>query len=341
MRIGRSVSVGPISVFLGGVLAVGVLATTACGGEKEADNAGQHDDDFVGVDLGAPVNLPSGYSSLSATEKRDTLQGLVLESRYKTLPGYGVFMSLETITDVLRSAVNTSFVKGAWENDGDVMVNGRSKMIHRYASTATFTFRPTTPAAASGLLSAPAVGVLRIGPAVAPTESSFIPGMGIKFFVDGKPSVDMVAMDSVDGQGANRNPFARVFSTTIPGVMGTAQKVLESIFAKAAGEGNTSHVGPGLLAAINRDGSAVEASSVTKIEDVQFEPTSEAAQLIPPDSTEDNRADLATRVPAGTTLYRVYIQPGRKHVGEIVTDSAFVSSRVGDRLFFKHDITPR
>ena len=324
-----------------GLLATGILATAACGGEPEKNTTAQDDQDLIGIDLGTPVYLPSGYESRSATEKRDVLQQLVIESEYDRLPSYGTLMSLELMTDFLRTTVNTSFFKGAWENDGDLMVNGRAKIIHRYASTATFTFQPTTPAAATGLLSAPAIGIVRIGPAIAPTSTAYVPGMGIKFFVDGQPSVNMVAMPSVDGQGRDRNTFALTYGTTIPTPMGLAQKVLEGLFAKAAGHGNTGRVGPGPLAAINRDGSDVDPSSITRIDEVLFEPTPESSRLIPSDSKQDNRTDLARRVPAGTKLFNVYIKPGRRYVGDIVTDSPFSSSRVGDRLFFKHDITPK
>lgn len=61
----------------------------------------------------------------------------------------------------------------------------------------------------------PVAGTIKVGKKDLQLE--FIPGLGIKFFVDGKRSIDLVAMESLAGQGADHNYFKYEFSPDFSG----------------------------------------------------------------------------------------------------------------------------
>jgi hypothetical protein len=326
-------------------LALGGASLAACQSSADDSVSQQGGSDLFGVDLGPEVTLPAGYESKSAADKREILQSMIEDSEYRTLPANDGKSKLELVTDLTRAAIGNAFLSKAFENDGDIMESKRQKILHRYGSTALVAFEPTSPVAATGLLSEHALGLIRIAPAVPPKDDDFTAGLALKLFVDGEPSVNLLAMYSVDGQGASHNTFQETFSTSIADAVGLPEKTLGKLFERVVGAGNAAHVGPDRLALVTSNGASVETGQATAVTKVMFEPTDEAKGLIPATSREDCRDALAKRVPAGTTLYRVFIarpdDANRTLVGTLKTETPFVASHVGDRLFFKHDVTPK
>ena len=74
MKIDRSSQFAFFTRCLVGLLATGVLVTSACGCGAKSDNTSKGDQDLIGVDLGAPGHLLSDYESWSESVKFDWLQ---------------------------------------------------------------------------------------------------------------------------------------------------------------------------------------------------------------------------------------------------------------------------
>lgn len=94
----------------------------------------------------------------------------------------------------------------------------RRKVIHSLGATFKVRYSSVGDHPHTGLL-ADQVGVpgllrLSIGAPLMPGVP-FVPGMALKLFVDGQPSVNTVAMYALDGQGSDQNFFRHDFTTTI------------------------------------------------------------------------------------------------------------------------------
>lgn len=215
----------------------------------------------------------------------------------------------------------------------DEMPEGRVKAIHTFGSVAPVVFEPAADSPYTGIFSGEtAYGIARISLAV-PPKLGFIPGMALKFFVDGKPSVNLLVMNSITAQ-KDPNIFSKTFSNVVPGPVGVVQKLLSFRFSSVVED--PTRISLVRAAELRTDGTVEEAPEVP--ERIYLVPTPEAAQYTPADSKADFRSQLKS-IPVGTKLYDVYGETAGRQVriGTLTTLGAFLASAYGDeRLFFHH-----
>ena len=159
--------------------------------------------------------------------------------------------------------------------------------------------------------------------------------MAVKFLIDGQASLNIVVMNSLEGQGSDKNFFARNFSNKIDPPKSRALWLLSKIFEFARKPANDLPISH--LAQQHQDGARVPRPRSPK--QLVLKPSAHITTFIPSDSQEDLRDSLRS-IPAGTVLYEVYglNENGREtYIGSLQTESEFISSRYGDKkLFFQH-----
>jgi len=316
------------------------LSINACRGKSESGSAS----DTLAANAIKPDQ--AGYDDQSAAAKQKILWQQIEKSKYDSPPEWSgteplamFALALNPVRSVVRNFFNVSM-----DRNSDVLPEGRKKGIHTYGSVASITFVADPNNPFSGLYQGVSHGLIRLSLAVKPSATSMVPGAAVKFFIDGKPSMNFVAMYSLDGQEGD-NFFANEFFTSIKATESGALKVLAAAFRTATED--PTKVDVAYLATLNQDGSAF--SEPVAPERLVMVPnrklvTGRSKPRVPNfESSEDKKPlgdDLATIDP-GTTLYEVYgIRAGsesRIHIGHIATSSAMLSSPFGDqKLFFRH-----
>ncbi len=218
----------------------------------------------------------------------------------------------------------------------DFMDIHRPKIIHAIGSTAwvRFEVEPTSPF--TGFYKSGGTALLRMSPAI-PSNSlkNFMPGSAFKFLVDGRPSVNFPTMPSLDGQETNQNPFSFPTMNKLPAPTKKAAKALALYFGLF--KRDPKFIPLTELATMNQQGLVID--SPVSPEVLYLQPTPEVRSLIPPDSPNDVRVNLA-KIPVGTVLWEVYAQrtgqTSRILIGRMVLDSRFISSYAGDRIYMRH-----
>jgi hypothetical protein len=278
-------------------------------------------------DSDARAELPRAYMSWSAEAKEELLWNRIVSSEYPQLrdiegAGWmGILESLKTLGTLGKS----------FDHVSDELPHGRKKLLHPNGSVVRVELVAVAGSSYTGLFQG-ASGLARLSLAGDPKKIGYTPGMALKFFVDGRPSVNVHVMSSLDGQGDDRNFFAREFTNALKKPRGIALKLVAAFFSLFA---DPLHVPMGQLARVDRYGVAVESPS--SLAQLVLAPTRDAQ--IDPASTSDFRLELA-RIPEGSTLYEVWAYDSSSslvHVGKLVTRSRFVASEYGDyQLFFQH-----
>ncbi len=290
--------------------------TQACGNQSSAQS---------GLDsTGRPI-LGLATENLKGCEKRALIWNKIEGTKYNTLAEWGgfdlfsfAFMNMSTTMDHIS----------------DEMPNGRRKLIHTNGSVAQVRFEANPGQPFTGIYKGNNCGLVRISAAVNPDQFAFTPGMGLKFLVDGKPSENIIAMYSLDGQGDNRQPFANTFSNVIDDPSSFALKALKTIFERASK--HATHIAAEHLSEIDSLGGIVAAPVAP--EKLSFVPTAEAQAPVDKDGEFRN---TLTQLNPGVTLYNVYAKDSAGKdaglIGKLILESKFVSSIYGDEnLFFRH-----
>lgn len=222
----------------------------------------------------------------------------------------------------------------SFDHTSDEIPEGRVKFIHTYGVTSQVSFLSNKNHPFTGLYKTGSVGIARLSLAANPKKISYTPGMALKFFVKGHPSLNIVVMNSLNGQDNNWNFFAHDFSNKIPSPSGFMLRILMKIFQLARKPANDLPVDH--LAKINLDGSIVDSPYTP--ESLVLKPLPHVYALISPDSRKDFREHLEKLKP-GTVLYNVYgLKNGREiKIGKLQTTSSMISSKYADKvLFFQH-----
>ena len=222
----------------------------------------------------------------------------------------------------------------------DIYPKSRRKLIHTYGSAAQVSLRINDRSKYTGLLApgTKAYGIARLSLAKEPP--SYTPGMALKLLVDGRPSENILVMNSLDGQGENYNFFAKNFSNIIPGPSNPLLSALAFSFKMAIQKLNPRAV-PTNLPTANLSKVKVNGQRVRKY-------NSPAQLIFRPLVTKfdkNDRTDLRIQLKAlkpGTTLYKVYARKSKNSgvilIGELVLESKFVASKFSDRwLLFQHN----
>ncbi len=321
----------------------------ACAASPRPADSSASSEDALTNDVVKANPLPAGFDKKPAEEKRAELMRRIVASRY-AIDRVGDVAPLRDL-DLARfglSLLDTWFtggnidskrlIKQTMDHVGDDMpIEHDAKLIHAIGSVAEVEL-VSVPSKYTGLYKG-ARGLARFSLAIKP--GSFTPGMGLKLFVDGKPSANVLAMQTVAGQGDDTNFFAHEFSNIIPLAPSGPLQLLEGLFKLAVEKTNMLSVAP--LARVEGGGTSV-AAPVAPCQ-LYFTPTAATHALISSRSANDFRVDLA-RAAQGTSLYDVSgtdtcgeTRPeARIRIGVLQTTSEMIPSEYGDAaLFFKHE----
>jgi hypothetical protein len=139
------------------------------------------------------------YERLEASKKKDLVMAHVLASKGTsgTYPA-----TLSVLTGIMGESVRVSFDASA-----DVFPEKRTKYIHGVGATGGIKFVSNGDHTYGGLFQGAEYGIIRFSSAKEPGDGGVAPGMGVKFFRDGRPSANFVAMFSLDGQPCSDTDF--------------------------------------------------------------------------------------------------------------------------------------
>ncbi|WP_413577996.1 FAD-dependent oxidoreductase [Bdellovibrio sp. HCB290] len=279
--------------------------------------------------------LPSNYDGSTGKEKLQVLWKRIVDSEYDQRPTYADVSSgmWKQMSLFLPAALSKAF-----NNNTDIIIKGREKVIHKLGSTALIHFEPKD----SGYNAFDAL--IRLSNAVDGSGGLMYPSFSIKIPLDGVGrSINFNVGKSFDSQHIGNNPkgptdynFFRddkvyPFSNELPNIRNTpGGKVFKWIFDQA-------HLAPNYI----------PVDEMTKIMNKPaprrfvFRAPPSIRNLMQSEVYQDER-EVFERIPEGTVLFEVYestgLQDPGRLVGEIKTASRFVSSKFGDQnLFFRHE----
>ena len=290
------------------------------------------------------AELPSSYELMKGTQKQEVLWEEIEKSAYHE-------SRLPTADPGLLSVGKLFFCSYLWASfthASDEMPVGRAKLIHTYGSVAQVELKINSENSRySGIFKSGGVGLARLS--LAKQSGSFTPGMALKIFVNGEPSVNFQVMYSLEGQGDDRNFFENKFSNVITLPTGFALRLLGGVFESAVKSlssdpaerpESATHLPLLEAAQINADGIFMATDSIVEPYQMIFTPNQEVKQLLSSELDQDMRLGLA-RIPHESVLYSVSLKATahaeEEVIGQLVLKSSFVASEYGDtQLFFQH-----
>ncbi len=280
---------------------------------------------FSGTRPSSTLSGPA-HEALGPAAQRDAVWREAAALPYSALPRLGSRGVGEHLWDTL-SALRLRLLDRTFSEASDVRAP-RTKIFHPFGTVATVRYEARSGHPFTGLFATGAEGLARLS--LATDDETYIPGIAMKLFVQGRPSVNVHAIPSFEPQ-TSRDFFARSPSNEIPPPTATPIKLFSKLAARIADplRRPVDH-----LAAVGPDGAAVAQPRAPRR--IHFRP---AEVHFPADSTADFR-DLLATVPVGTIIYAVYAETpdGEVHIGDVRTLSPFVASEWGDRvLHFKHE----
>lgn len=274
------------------------------------------------------LGLPDGYERLSAHEKLVYQMAQVEKSQYTRLPN----VNLPTCSQLV-SLPSFLFLRPSFTTLSDEMPRGRRRSIHVHGTVAAVKLQLNSSRYTGFFGAGEVEGLVRLSLAAPPMLAGFTPGMGLKLYVDGAPSVDLHVMGSIDGQGKDQNFFRTTFSNTIGHPKGIGTRLIGAYFSTLVSVPNELSLAH--MAAIDQRGN--RPSRIEAPKRILFHPNSKL--LIPPDTKNDFRYELGAISP-GTMLYQISVQgeDGEiEEIGRMLLLTPFVASHYGDeKLFFRH-----
>ncbi len=270
--------------------------------------------------------LPGNYQSLKATKKQELLWENISQAPYLVLPQIGSALFLQFLGSPSILTLNTTL-----DRESDELPLGRLKFIHTLGSCATFRFEPKANEY-SGVFKSGAQGILRMGWAATPELMGYIPGVSLKFLIDGKPSVNVVTGFSLDGQGDDSNFFSNELSNRLPEPQNPLIQILLGVFKLASRS-------PLYLPL---DHLAERESSGKLADEVIYPDEMILASPLKKKFSQLEEQDLRLKfqnLKNGQVLFNVYGQTDgqRQAIGKIVLTSPVVDSLYCDqKLFFRH-----
>lgn len=308
---------------------------------------------------GGDLATPSGFAAWSAAEKHEWIwRSLILEHEYDPVGRPEVTLPMPWV--MLSVAGRPSVLERTLDMNDDVMPGDRPKIIHPFGAVAMveLDIDPEVDTPYTGVLDRQrggATGLVRLSLAAPATrDKSITPGMGLKLFVDGAPSLDLLAMNHTVGQGRDFNLFSNTFTHDLRRKhkeLRPPQKLMKVFFERVTSEPRRLTIDH--FAAVQADGSPVAAPTVPGR--LRFTPHPDAAATFERRHGDDFRDPLRS-IPVGTRLWHVEaLEPDPADVsrandpdwlpseiattiGTIRTTSRFICSLGGDRLFFRHHV---
>ena len=167
------------------------------------------------------------YQAMTASKKQEDIMVEVARDNGSRGSWYSKF---KTATTLLLTQSNAPSV----DYQGDTMPPGklyghRQRVIHSLGTIAKVELKPqaTSSHPFTGIFEGASHGIIRLSLAGEISAiKSFTPGFALKFLRDGLPSVNLVAMPSVDGQGDDYNFFAKEFCNNIAPAVRTDLKLI-------------------------------------------------------------------------------------------------------------------
>mmetsp|Transcript_8980 Transcript_8980/g.15071 ORF Transcript_8980/g.15071 Transcript_8980/m.15071 type:complete len:341 (-) Transcript_8980:42-1064(-) len=274
--------------------------------------------------------LPSDFEARSAAEKEEEIMQRIMATKgergnYSTMWGQLQFL----LKDDLRPTV---------EHYADTVPFNREKRIHTVGYVGSICLESDGDHPFTGLFQGAPFGVIRMSSATPQDTSGMLPGVGVKFFRDGMPSANFVAMYSLDAQPEG-NFFEHNFSNHVDDPNDPVQKLLAVQFRKASvPEGM---VGLSDIARYNVDGTqAADGQPVYPFELI-LKPETSLREKFRDRSPEIDLIETFKQIPAGSLLYEMYGRPSPGaepvFIGQMKTKSDIVDTSFGDLgLFFRH-----
>jgi hypothetical protein len=296
------------------------------------------------------------YADLTATEKRDYLfdAGIRATAYGTSLPD--VHLGLFAAAEAAAESLAHHLLRATVTRVGDELETPRHKLFHSFGTTAKVRFAPESSTPYTGIFQDTAHGLARFSYAGPVVGIGVVPGLGLKFLVDGDhQSENVVVMRMLDPQlhrSVFHNPFTNILPA--PGFANVTMRVVNERFETVVAEGHGLHQPVDNFATIHTTGLPVQGPARAPYRVIMV-PTEAARNASDPHL--DFRADLARNLPAETTIYTVLgldepedlalhargvtsldeLIPHARAIGTITTESEFIASTYGDyRLFFKH-----
>lgn len=312
------------------------------------------------------------YSQLTGREKRDYLfdQGIrpTAYENYRDQPRPDVVLGLVQFAKSALESITNHLLSQSLTRISDELEQPKVKLFHTYGAAAKIVFSPEPSTPYTGIFSDRAYGLARFSYAGPVSGIGVVPGLGLKFPVDGDhPSENLVAMRKLDRQqplwrffsahsqnSVFQNAFTNILPT--PRITNLVMRTVKQRFETVVIDGKGLHLPVDNLARIRTNGVAVAADKVRAPYRLIFAPTKQVRAAS--DSTIDFRDDLARNIGAGTPIYEVFaleesqeiafnresaaglenLLGQAKKIATVSTESEFIASKYGDyRLFFKHN----
>jgi hypothetical protein len=309
------------------------------------------------------------YSELTSREKRDYLfeQG-IRPTAYDNGKRPDVMCGLLQFSKSALESIANHLLSATLTRVSDEFEEPKLKLFHAYGTTAKIQFSPEPNTPYTGIFAETAYGLARFSYAGPVAGIGVVPGLGLKFPVDGDhPSENLVVMRKLDRQQplwrffsthSHNSVFQNAFTNILPSPRFTnlIMRTVQSRFETVVNTGKGLHQPADNLAAIHTNGVPLAADKVAAPYRLIFRPTAQA--VASSDPSIDFRDDLAQNVKAGTPIYEIFalteaqeselhrrgvtevedLLPHAQKIGTMTTESEFIASQYGDyRLFLKHN----
>ncbi len=278
----------------------------------------------------AIAELPENYQQLGSEQKQVILWNNIDTSHKQSplpeLKQGGFWDALKKLKGLFSLAPSFDYIN-------DEMPENRSKIIHANGSSGKISFIAAAGQPFTGIYQTGAIGLARLSLAATPSDTSYTPGMAIKFLLPQHQSLNLHVMNALEGQGEDWNFFAKEFSNKISHPTSWVLTAVEKIFAWTRSPANDLPVDH--ISAWNNQGQKI--AKITAPESLYFKPSINVRNLIYSKSRKDFRISLLD-IPVGP-LYEVYglLKGTEYHIGTLMLDSKLFASDYGDQeLFFQH-----
>lgn len=292
--------------------------------------------------------LRSFYNELPAVRKLELLWDRVSQDPYP-------LDSMPNVVDPMAgwNLLNPSYLIQTFSLEADEIAAGRHKAFNTFGAAAKVTFKMNSIERFSGLFESGGSGIMRFSLAqpVVSAVDAVKPGIALKLLINGKPSVNIFATGSLDGQwlndksgklAQNRNFFAKDLSTSSSSP-GHASNAPLWMLPKESRPSSWETIPLTRASRVCDNGTDVKSKKVYAPVKLVFSPYPTTKAALESSSREDFRAQLATLKP-GMELYKVLAftegSSSNTQIGKVVLESPVVASKYCDEhLFFRHPVT--
>jgi hypothetical protein len=296
------------------------------------------------------------YADLTGREKRDYLFDAGIRATAYTNGLPDVHLGLFEAAEAAAGSAAGHLLRETITRVSDELEPPKHKLFHSFGTTAQIRFVPESGTPYTGILRETAVGLARFSYAGPVIGIGIVPGLGLKFLLDGDhPSENVVVMRMLDPQ-LDHSVFHNAFTNILPApaFANLTMHVVNERFETVVAEGHGLHQPVDNFARVQSNGQPIEGDPKAPYRLILV-PTDDARHASDPHL--DFRNDLARNLPSGTTIYTVLaldepdelalnargihnledLIPHAPRIGSITTESEFIASTYGDyRLFFKH-----